>query len=285
MPVPALPLEILDRIIDLLEKHEDREEERDDHDKDEDEDEALPAKYSKTLLACHTVSKQFRVCALRHICRSVFISLRDTPKRLRRLQDLIVEEVNPELGSFAPFVKEVDILTVPPQNMPSQEPPTCEQVEIQEEALLQVLKLFDERITIQRLSILAIGSGLDWKSLSLAIEKALQSLLQLPSVFSLRFRGIKSLPVRLLVSNARLKSLDVGFCWEWQELSLITSLPDLEHLTIRDLSQFPEGLTFPSLQTANAHNADKHDSHTSWTVISRTSKTLKHLTVYDDECE
>lgn len=80
MVVPALPLEILQQIVDLFEDR-DHEDHEDQHRRQDNHAEALPAKHSKTLLACHIVSKQFRACALRRISIARHPEASETPSR------------------------------------------------------------------------------------------------------------------------------------------------------------------------------------------------------------
>lgn len=268
----ALPVEILDQIID---HHKEREAEPP---RWYDRGSPVPLKYSKTLLACHMVSKQFRACALRHI--SISISLYDTPKRLRELQDVIFAEVTSGLGCLASFVKEVDILTIHPKDMPPYGGAIPrKQLKVHKEALLQMLNMVAERIVI--LKLLISGSEracLDWKFLHSSVRNVLESLLRLPSVAALHLKWIRHLPAQFLATNAHLKSLSVTHCSKIQNLaSFAAALPELEQVTMQKLKEFPGGLKFPSLRIVNAQYHGVEELHTSWGVIERASKTLKKI--------
>lgn len=238
----------------------------------------LPRKYSNTLLACHKVSKQFRACVLRYICRTISIPLYGTPKRLRGLE-VVFNEVNPQFGSLASFASEVDILTIFPQDMPPYDGSLRQnQLKVHRKALLQILNTAAERIAVRKLSISGSQRArLDWKFLPLPVRNALESLLQLPSVSSLRLKNIWHLPAQVLAINAHLKSLSLNECWKFQNLSFAASLPELEEITMQRLAEFPAALMLPSLRTANVQHCTNEEFRTNCDVIKRASKTLRNI--------
>ncbi|KAF5320975.1 hypothetical protein D9619_000357 [Psilocybe cf. subviscida] len=273
MADPTLPLEIMGLIIDFYTESESEQQQPD-------YDDPLPQQPSKTLLACHMASRQLRECALRHICRNISVSLYDTPERLKRNQDIIFEEVNPQLGSLARFVKEVNIVTISGQDFL----PVVHE-DVYEDSLLIVLKGVAERIAFQKLSIHGDSLvELIWTSLPSTVHTALPLLLQLPSVSSLCLKYIEGLPALFLIANTHLGSLSISHCWEISEvLSLSASLPKLEQLTLHYMGEFPESLDLPHLRTLNLRHDDLGDPEIGWKVISRACKTLKNLAIHDDE--
>lgn len=227
---------------------------------------------SKALLACHKVSRQFRACSLRYICQTISLSLYDPPKSLRALQDVIFEEVNPQFGSLASFATGVHIMIVH-RSIPLHR----KLLKVHRGAVLQILNMIANSITIQKLSISGREHAWrDWTFLPLAVRSALQSLLRLPSVSSLHLQYIGHLPAEFLATNAHLRSLSIANCWKMQSLSSFSaSLSELEQIDMQHMEIFPKGVKLPSLRTVNVQHSNFRELNTIWGIIRRASESEK----------
>ncbi|KAF5322243.1 hypothetical protein D9619_000314 [Psilocybe cf. subviscida] len=281
-PIPAFPLEILERIVDCHAEH--GKEERDPTSLAK----SLRTKHSQTLLACHMVSKQFRSCALRHICRNVSIALYDTSHRLQLTQHTIFGEANTTLGSLVPLVKEVtiSIVSTPTPVYKPQLPPG-----LHKDALIRLLIACAERTAIRKLSLVAnLGNvgprfELDWMSLPSDILEVFKSLLKLPSVSSLCLRDVVNLPAPLLeMANAHLHTLKVIHCVSMEDVSFSSDgMQPSMGSSVVPLFQFPLGFTQDGLQIVQVVSGVVCEYNTSWGVIGPASDTLKHLSIRDSE--
>lgn len=275
------PLEILEQIIDL---HGGREEEQTGPTY---QPTSFRTRPSKTLLACHLVSRQFRACALRHTCRSVSIALYDTSDRLQDTQNTIFDKPGSVVGSLVPLIKEFNISLF---SLPDYDPPLPRVMH--QDSLVRVLEAFAECTAIRKLSLVAnLGtaqpsSDLDWMRLPSDIQQVLKSLLRLPSISSLCFRDIVNIPAPLLeMANARLHTLEVIRCLSLDGVSPSSDgMPlDLGHSNTVPLYQVPLGFTTYGFQIVQFVGGVVSKYNTSWGVIGAASSTLKNLAIHDTE--
>lgn len=245
--------------------------------------------HPKTLLACHMVSRTFRACALRIIYRRVFIDLYGNLERLKRLQDIIFGDTHPRsrLVSAAGFIKEIVISL-------SSDNDSHRALSTQNDAVIQVLQAIGNNIPIKKLCILGNAiphTPCDWPPFTLGIRRALETLIQLPSVASLYLRDVIKLSYQLSAMNTHLHTLSIvrsSYSQDSMEPGVSSAsfdeiLPSLEDFTIHHCSQFPEGLQLPALRSVSARHGYLWESETSWKVIQRSSKTLTSITIHDTE--
>lgn len=281
---PELPLEILEQII---EHHGIGEAEQ----WDEPDEQTSRRYHSKALLACHMVSRQFRTCALRIICRKTVIDLQDKPERLRRLQEVLVPKTHSvsQLDSPLKFIKELVIILTNFKFCRWERP----MYGFDKEAVVQLLKIIEDNVPLEKLSIFGNTLGgikAFWSSLEPNILNGLKGIIQLPSVVSLYLRDLRHLPYQLPTMATSLHTLHI-FRSDYSQYDTETGVAPpftatfskLENLSIEFCSQFPEVLQLPALRKISAVHRYPEDAEASWSCIQRSSQTLVHLRVDDGE--
>lgn len=272
--LPALPLEIIEQIVNH-------------HGEPEDEswreDFSAPLagrNHSKALLACHMVSKQFRACALRLICRKIFFSLHDDPERLRRLQNLLLWEAHPlsQLCSPVSFIKEFAIFLTYHDSERRYSAPAG--------FVSMVMKTIVDKVSMETVSVLGSTprKKVNWFHFEPEITQALAEIIRLPSVVSLYITNIVQLPYELAVINTHLHTLHISQSDLEDGITppfVAATFPTLENLTIH-CTRFSEGVRFPSVRTIDAkYGEDRVESETVWAVIQRSSQSLTSIAIYD----
>jgi hypothetical protein len=235
------------------------------------------------------VSKQFRVCALRVICRKTFIDLYDTPEHLRRLQDVLSGKTHPlsQLDSPVRFIKEIAIFLTNYRY-------TREGLHIAKDVVVPILKTVADKVPMEALSIFGNtkpDTKVYWPKFGSEVLQALEGIIQLPSVVALYIRGVGDIPYQLTTTNTHLHTLSISYS-DFDEGEYVggfpppffsATLPKLENLTISLCKQFPEGLRLPSARKIYAAYDPLCGSKTIWEVIQRSSQTLTSITIHDNE--
>lgn len=273
-PRPTLPLEILEQIVELHGEADAQQWEGDFS------AQTSRRHHSNAILACHMVSKQFRACALRVICRKTFIDLYDTPERLERLQDVIFGESHhlSQLERPLRFIKEIVIFLTNSNRAGSP---------MHKEVVVPGLKAIADKVPIGNLSLYANPmprTRIYWLNIELDVLHALEAIIQLPSLVSLYMRDVGGLLRQNFRLNTHLHTLSLlRSNYMRSPRSFAAVLPKLEKLFIHHCRQFPDGLQLPKVRTISARHLYLSESDASFKVIQRSAKTLTKLTVHDTE--
>ncbi|KAF5318054.1 hypothetical protein D9619_012142 [Psilocybe cf. subviscida] len=221
-------------------------------------------KPSVTLLACLSTSRQFRECALRHLCADLPVYL-DKPNRLKRLHDCMTP------AGFSPYMKSVTIILT---SQPLSEP-LC----LNEDILLPLLdtllyQLSLRTITIQGCTWLHEVGNLSWTKLPPQTSLVLQSLLQATTVTCLCLRWLRDIPPECLShrSYELVTFVDAG-------TSTSGPLTKLDTTSLMLNSARFMNVFLPNLRHIKAVLHDR--DHVAWMIIENCRNTLETIQVQE----
>ncbi|KAF5318165.1 hypothetical protein D9619_012139 [Psilocybe cf. subviscida] len=249
--VPYLPMEILEEIVGFYGwKGE----------------ENLPA----TLVACLGTSRQFRECALRHLCADLPVYL-DKPDRLKKLHDCITP------AGFMPYMKSITIVFTARSNRRS--------LKLNEDIVLPLLDTLIHQLSLRQLTLqgyssrqyggTAVVDNLSWSTLPPQTNLLLQTLLKTPTVTCVYFHRLRDVPPQLLSQHSyeSVSILNAG-------TSTSSSLTRLNTTSLTLKSARFIGFSLPSLRHINV---DFHyDDHVTWKIIRGCRHTLETIQVDED---
>lgn len=221
-------------------------------------------KPSTTLLSCLSTSRQFRVCALSHLCAEVSFAL-DRPHRLEKLCDCIVP------GGFGPFIKSVVIICYSGPHYPPSE--------INEDVSLALLHTLSSQASVRRLSLQ--GQAFPWMNLPTRIRHSLLSLLRTPTLDHLIFNGLRDLPAGAFARHtSKLVTLQ-------SPQASPETIPQ-NTLNVRSMTLNPARIPdwhLPKLRYLDPTHTLTEEYEYGWKIIKNCCATLESIRIRDEESE